>query len=142
MARPKQVNKQTERVIQGKAYYVFSTLNNDNEYVDWKASPSGIPQRGMSVMIKGGAGIANDRIITPLGVRTSITEEEAGMLQSHEMFNMHKDNGFVVLIEDALEVEAVVADMNGKDHSSPLTPSTFEGLTEDDGVALPTEEFR
>jgi len=51
------------------------------------------------VLVKGGAGVANDRLITPRGVVTEITEEQAEALRANPVFAMHEKNGFVQIGE-------------------------------------------
>ena len=110
--------------------YVFSTLANDQRYVNWVKGPNDIPTEGHSVFIKGGTGVANDRLITPQGVATEITEEDLAQLEQNPSFMQHKKDGFVTVRAKKAEAEKVAADMNLKDESAPMTHSDYK--TEED----------
>ncbi|WP_019573349.1 hypothetical protein [Curvibacter lanceolatus] len=115
--------------------YVYSTLAADTTYKEWvKTSDLHIEAR--SVTIKGGTGVANDRIVTPLGVRTEIDAELVEVLKANEIFKLHQKNGFVVIEDVAEDPEKVAADMTSADNSAPLTESSFENAG--DAVAKPT----
>ncbi len=86
-----------------------------------------MPVKVGSVTIKGGAGVANKNIITPLGVHTEVSAEEMDLLNENGIFKLHKDAGFIAVEEKKADVEKVVADMTTKaDPSAPLTPSDYE----------------
>lgn len=123
MARPK---KSTE-VSKDSKIYVYSTLANDQRYIDWDHGGGDLPIEGQSVFVKGGTGVANDRLITPLGVATAITEEEAALLERNPVFKMHKDNGYVTIQRTGYtDPEKVAADMSLSDPSQPITPSSYK----------------
>ena len=105
--------------------YVFSTLANDQLYTNWLSGGNDLPQKGHSVLIKGGTGVANDRLITPLGVSTEISEYDLEELQKNPSFKDHEKNGFVVVKAKKAEAEKVAADMNLKDESAPLTDADY-----------------
>lgn len=106
--------------------YVFSTLANDQLYTNWLQGGGDMPVKGHSVLIKGGTGVANDRLITPLGVSTEITEYDLEELQKNPSFKDHEKNGFVVVKAKKAEAEKVAADMNLKDESAPLTDADYK----------------
>lgn len=56
--------------------YIYSTLTCDNAYTIYSDGANGLKVPQGSVIVKGGTGIANDRLITPLGIITSVSEEE------------------------------------------------------------------
>lgn len=105
--------------------YVFSTLANDQLYQNWLPGGGDIPIKGHSVLVKGGTGVANDRLITPLGVSTEITEEDLGELEKNPVFQKHQADGFMIVRAKKAEAEKVASDMNLKDKSAPLTASDF-----------------
>lgn len=105
--------------------YVFSTLANDQLYTNWIAGGNDLPVKGHSVLIKGGTGVANDRLITPLGVSTEITDYDLEELQRNPQFKEHEKNGFLVVKNKKAETEKVAADMNLKDESAPMTESDY-----------------
>jgi hypothetical protein len=138
MARPAKQN--ASGVIQGKSYWVYSTLANDNRYVEWINGGGELSYEGRSVLIRGGAGVMNDRIITPMGIATEVSEDDMSVLNKCPVFKVHKDNGYILIQEKYSEVEAVVTDMTGRDKSAPITPSDFQDAHE--SVAVPMEDYR
>jgi len=110
--------------------YIFSTLANDQLYTNWLQGGGDMPIKGHSVLVKGGTGVANDRLITPLGVSTEITDYDLEELQKNPSFKDHEKNGFIVVKAKKAEAEKVAADMNLKDESAPLTDADY---TKEDG---------
>lgn len=106
--------------------YVFSTLANDQLYTNWLQGGGDMPIKGHSVLIKGGTGVANDRLITPLGVSTEITDYDLEELQKNPSFKDHEKNGYMVVRAKKAEAEKVAADMNLKDESAPLTDADYQ----------------
>ena len=102
-------------------FYVYSTLSTDTRYALYGAA--GDIER--SVLIQGGAGVANDRLVTLKGVATRITAEDKELLEANGIFKIHKDNGFVKIESVKEDAEVVAADMTAKDKSAPLTPDDF-----------------
>ena len=116
-----------------KTKYVFSTLACDQLYTAWTPTSNDMKEKGHQVFIKGGAGVANDRIITPLGVMTEITEDQFAILQQNEDFKRHVKAGFLTVQDKKHDVEKVAADMNRQDPSAPKTPESPEfAKTEDE----------
>ena len=109
----------------GKTVHVFSTLANDQLYVNYATNPEGIPLPTSSILIKGGAGVANDRLITPLGVATEIPEEHVAELEKNPVFAKHKAGGYIVIRDRRSNPEKVATDMNAKDKSRPMTPADY-----------------
>ena len=117
---------------------VFSRLANSQMYAIYAPPVKGadglINTVADYVHIKGGAGLANKFLITPLGVPTTVTDDEAEALEQNSTFKLHKDRGHVTIETSATErdTDAVVADMGSlTDDSAPLTPSDYTG---NDGV--------
>ena len=108
-----------------KNLHVFSKMSASVKYVDWVKGGADLPFHGKSVFIKGGAGIASKHLITPLGVHTEITPEEAEILKRNHVFQTHLKNGSVVIQESNADPEKVVGDMGADDPSAPLTPADF-----------------
>jgi hypothetical protein len=103
--------------------YVYSTLSCDNMYREWVPSGANeIPQAGRDILVKGGTGIANDRIVTPLGVRTEIDADAIPILKANASFKLHEKNGFVLISSDKRDPEVMAADMQRGDGGSPLSP--------------------
>ena len=105
-----------------KKLFVFSTLASDVAYTNHVSGGADLPVALPSVLIKGGAGVANDRIVTPRGVATEVTEEQVEYLRANEVFKLHERNGFVMVSESYADPDTVAADMTGRDHSAPLVP--------------------
>lgn len=106
---------------------VFSTLAADTAYASWVAGDNGVLYQNheKTVLIKGGAGVANDRIITPLGVCTEITDEQYDAIKDDETFKLHVRNGFVLVTDKPAPIEVVVPDMEARDNSAPLVPEDY-----------------
>lgn len=126
MARqPKAVIQKEAGPVSGSKVYVYSTLANDQRYITWVHGPD-IPSEERSIFIKGGTGIANDRLITPIGVMTEISEEDAAHLEKNPVFKIHADNGYVQIHRVKSDAEKVAADMSMDDPSAPLTDSDYQ----------------
>lgn len=117
-----------------KKLYVVSTLTSDNLYQNHNTDtgndlPAPITVDGHEgVLVKGGAGIANDRLITPQGVATEVTASQLEYLRHNKVFQLHERNGYVSALEsDGVDAENVAADMERQDKSAPLTDSDFKG---------------
>jgi hypothetical protein len=108
-----------------KSMHVFSTLACDQRYTNYTSGPDGIPLPTSDILIKGGAGVANDRLITPQGVHTEVTEEALAELEKNPVFNLHKKNGFITVQARRADADKIATDMNAKDKSKPLTPADY-----------------
>ena len=91
--------------------HVFSKLSTDVTYHDYEAGGADLPVITKSVTINGGAGVATKHLVTPLGVHTEITEDQAELLNRNGIFQLHKKNGFVVIEKKKADVEKVAANM-------------------------------
>ena len=109
-----------------KPFYVVSTLSQDTSYPIW--SDGEVKTVKKHIVVKGGTGVANKNLITPLGVVTQITEDEAKHLADHRLFKLHQKNGFVRILDRKIDPEVAVTDgMNSRDNSAPLVPEDFAG---------------
>jgi hypothetical protein len=102
--------------------YVFSTLASDVAYTNHTPGGGDMPIAQDPVVIKGGAGVANDRLVTPRGVMTRVTAEQVEYLRQNEVFKMHEANGFITISESSADADVVAADMTGRDESAPVVP--------------------
>jgi len=109
-----------------KEYYVYSTMSCDKSYVKYRRGGGDLPLAERKVLIKGGAGVADKRVFTPLGVVTKITEEQMEICKADVAFKRHQDRGFILVKEKEYDPEVVAADMSSRDGSSPLVPEDFE----------------
>jgi len=107
-------------------FYVFSTLTTDVVYTGWVKGNSDLPVLEKQVLIKGGSNVADKRLFTPLGIMTEVSEEELEVLENDQVFQLHKQNGFIKVEKKKADPERVAGDMKTKDQSAPLTPNDFE----------------
>jgi hypothetical protein len=115
--------------MSGKLIVVYSTLASDMSYTNHRAGGADVPVVDGSVFIKGGAGVANDRIVTAQGVASFVTAAQLETLEQNEVFKLHKANGFIVVSDEKMDPEKMAADMNNNDPSRPLNDLD---LTKDD----------
>lgn len=110
-----------------KKHYVFSTLAAAVSYTGYaKQENDNVPQVQMAVVVNGGTGVANKRtLITPRGVVTEVTEDEAKFLAAHPVFQIHLKNGFVQISDKNADGDEAAADMTGRDESAPLVDEDF-----------------
>ena len=106
---------------------VFCTLSNDTAYTDYvQESANGASTVKSQILIKGGANVADNRIVTPRGVHTMITDEEYAILKNNSSFKRHIEGGFITVKEngkkyDKMDADDVAKDMTERDLSAPLT---------------------
>lgn len=107
--------------------YIYSTLAADNAYTAYVKGGGDLPSVERSVLIKGGTGVAGawNRLETPQGVVTEVTDEELAFLQQQVVFNRHVENGFLHVDDKLYQPEKVAADQNRNDPGAPLTESDF-----------------
>jgi hypothetical protein len=105
-----------------KKLYVYSTLASDVLYQNHAPGGADLPIVVSEVLVKGGAGVANDRLITPRGVATEVTEQQAEALRANPVFVMHEKNGFVQISDSRVDADIAAADMTGRDSSAPIVP--------------------
>ena len=130
-------------------FYVYSTLTNDYAYTNFepvtingqprqiKRSSDGFKEQ---ILIKGGANIPNDHFITPLGVRTEITERQYAALQDNRTFQKHLKQGLILVKSEKDDPEAVArAYMLARDQSAPLTPQSDVFKKDDPESVKPSE---
>lgn len=107
--------------------YVASTLAAPTEYTGWRTTGNDVPQREHSVTVQGGAGVATKHFITPHGVITNVSDEDAEFLRAHTMFQFHEKGGYVQILDRKPEdADAVAADMQGNDPGAPLTEADYQ----------------
>ena len=105
-----------------KKLFIFCTLASDVAYTNHAQGGGDMPIELPPVVIKGGAGIANERIVTPRGVATEVTEEQVEYLRANQVFQLHEKNGFVMVSDTYGDPDTVAADMTGRDISAPVVP--------------------
>lgn len=105
--------------------HVFSTLANDQLYTNYARGGGGENIPTHEILIKGGAGVANDRFVTPLGIATEIDEALLPALEQNPGFIAHRDAGYLSVRTKSANPEKVATDMNRTDKSAPLTPADY-----------------
>lgn len=121
-----------------KTIHVYSTLSAGVAYSRYRQDAAGGPNVIIgSILINGGAGIANKHLVTPRGVHTAITEEELAILINDPIFKKHMEKGFITYSESEGKAETVAADMTTRDNSAPISPNDY---IEGDGKAKPEEK--
>ncbi len=119
-------------------YFVYSTLTNDQRYINWSKPPEGsaLSEIMHEVFIAGGSNRATKHFVTPLGVMTEITEQDYAELQKNSSFKNHEKNGYITVRDVKVDPEvAVAADMKQFDNSAPKTPMSVE-FAQKDGVRV------
>lgn len=89
-------------------------------YTNYATGGGDLPVAKESILIRGGAGVANDRLITPRGVATAVSEEEVSQLRENKVFQMHEENGYVMVSQSYVDPDEAAADMTGRDVSAPI----------------------
>ena len=112
------------------AKHVISTLTADNQYNAW-VNQGGINERTRSVLVRGGAGVANSQFITPEGVRTPVSNEDAEFLLSHGLFQEHQKRGFVKLINMDRDPDSVAQSMSKDEGARPRNEKDVERFSKD-----------
>jgi len=112
-----------------KKLFIFSTLASDVAYTNHAQGGGDLPIDLPPVLVKGGAGVINDRIVTPRGVATEVTEQQVEHLRQNEIFKLHEKNGFVMVSDAYADPDTVAADMTGRDNSAPIVPQ--DGIAPD-----------
>lgn len=111
---------------------VASTLTSDVKYTLWDATTGGVNREIMHVTIRGGHGVAHRRphggIETPVGMITSVSDEQLAMLLKDEVFQTHQKHGYVKVIENDRKVEPkqAVKDLEEREPSAPLNDTDFK----------------
>lgn len=109
--------------------YIYSTLACNQEYTSWTIHKLGVEVKaipGDSVVIKGGAGLANNNLQTQHGVVTHVTDDQLALLKTIDAFNKHVELGYLVIDDKKSDAEVVAADMARTDKSRPLTPQEYD----------------
>lgn len=107
--------------------YIFSTLSTNQLYTKYaKTEGNDIPRVERTVLVKGGANVADKNFITPRGVVTEVSDEEYAFLEQNELFKKHVANGYITVEERQVNIDKVVSNMKPADESAPLTPESYE----------------
>lgn len=104
--------------------HIYSTLTANQEYRGYNEGK--VKAVKWSVVIKGGANLAGKNLITPMGVLTTVTDEEMGLLETNPSFKRHVERGFITVEKKKVDVEDVVKNMKKKDKSAPKVAEDFK----------------
>lgn len=104
--------------------YIYSTLSAPVAYTFYVKGGGDLPSVKQKIIIKGGANVANEHFVTPQGVVTEVTDQELQLLKDHKLFKFHIEKGYIK-IDSKKEIEAAIADMNGRDVSAPVVPQDY-----------------
>jgi len=141
--------------------YVISTSSVSTKFIEYHPCVAGgiqTPKR--HVIVHGGANIASVKsaygemgaddqgipMWTPQGVVTSITDEQAKFLASHDVFKAGVVGGFYKILDtdpgqDHKKVKALAAaDMTARDGSAPLTADTLKSRVKITTVKVAEEQ--
>lgn len=107
--------------------YVYSTLSNDMEYVLYSDNKvNDLHQKTKSIIINGGANVAHKKtLVTPKGVVTEISDEDAELLSQNPTFKRQAKNGFVTIESSKGDPDKVAKDLTEKDGAAQLTPDDY-----------------
>ena len=76
--------------------YVISKLTGAQDYNFYvPGTGEGVNLVSCTIHVNGGANVADKHFITPDGVITELTDEQAERLKTHPVFSLHEKNGFV-----------------------------------------------
>lgn len=118
---------------------IVSTMSADVEYATYsKATQGGTPIKTGSILIKGGANIADKLTLkAPVGGMTTVTDEQLKQLEDNPAFARQVLAGFVTISKVKVEVDEAVKDLEKKDGSAQLTYDDFTDTDEDGLVKKP-----
>ena len=106
--------------------FIFSTATNDTIYTEYeKVGEGGLPTIIRRVVVKGGANLADKKLITPKGVVTNVSDDDIEWLKAHASFQRHVNKGFISVSATKEDPAKVAANMTAKDKAAPTTPETF-----------------
>lgn len=120
--------------------YIVSKSSQGIEFGDWKTTTGGINRLVRSVLIKGGAFVADKKTLESVkGVVNEVTDEDYDWLKDNPTFKQMVNDGYIVVFEkeNSAKKEADKGDM--KDNSAQLTPEDFEAAGKEPPIISPDE---
>lgn len=106
--------------------FVFSTATTSVSFVEYgEARPNRFPEVKRRVTILGGANVPAKTLVTPRGVVTAVSEDEAAFLATNRNFAKMMANGFMTLASDDKDLERALLDMKPKDRCAPKVAADF-----------------
>jgi hypothetical protein len=113
--------------------HVISTLGADVKYTRWVNS-AGLNTVEKAVLVRGGAGVTNKALITPDGVRTEVSDEDAEFLAQDPMFKFHQERGHVKIVSMARDPDDVAQSMEKDDGTRPRNEKDVEKFAKEKGL--------
>lgn len=105
--------------------FVYSTMSAGVNYTFAKSGELGGASRP-PIFIAGGANVADKHFITPQGVVTEISDDDAAMLEAHPVFRIHFAHGHIKIQKsETRSMGKAVSDLATRDKSAPLTPDDY-----------------
>ena len=106
--------------------YVISKLTASQDYNFYSVTEGGRNQLTCTIHVNGGTNLADRHFITPDGVITEVSDEQAERLKTHSVFQLHEKNGFVKIVTSESNAEKAKKELEEEDKSSPMTPKKYE----------------
>jgi hypothetical protein len=126
--------------------HIYSTLANPQKFVTYEypdardpVQAGRLPVEKVSVLIKGGSGVASKNLITEWGVRTVITQQEYEAICELHHFKEFVKNGYLRVESKSVDIDRIVSDMNASDPGAPLTPADYANEKADGSTPVPVE---
>lgn len=114
---------------------VISTMTDSVEYTNWHhPEGGGLPEAINSVTIKGGANLAQKRLLllgegpsSKSGISTEVTDSELEFLLSHPLFQKQAEAGFLEVVKSSkADAEKVAKNMVAADNAAPITEADLD----------------
>lgn len=113
--------------------YILSTLTSAQDYTFYDVHNNAFNRAEKIIHINGGANVADKHFITKDGIMTEISDSDLELLQTHPVFKMHMQKGFIKILKNEKEENKAKQDMQIADGSAPLTPESYKD-DEDSGT--------
>lgn len=109
-----------------KRIFILSTLSADQLYTTWVAGGADLPKIAKQVFVAGGANVANRKLVTPQGVVTEVDEDDLAALETNEVFQLHKTNGYITVSKTKPgDADAAAASQEQRSPDAPLVEGDF-----------------
>ena len=106
--------------------FVVSKLAGGTRYTTYKTVAGGKQVPVGFIAVRGGAGVTDKRtLISPQGVITPVTAEQAALLKADPVFRLHQKNGMVKILEkDPRDAGKAAVDLD-RDKSAQVTRADY-----------------
>jgi hypothetical protein len=114
-------------------FHVFNTMANSTRYIKYrKPLPGQHNIADRSVLIKGGSGVNQKHLGTPLGVHTAVSDEDMEWLKDDLHFKQHQKNGYITVRKSEVNPEVAAAEMVRHDQHTDACPVVPQDFKDDD----------